>query len=98
MGWSRNLGTVATEDLESRVATCTTVDSVDLVAKKFHTTPQLDEDERETLRDAVAMARSGLVQLGGRGDVYIGGQVTHLPDGSTQYSVSATVTVTKPKP
>jgi|HubBroStandDraft_6_1064221.scaffolds.fasta_scaffold343064_2 hypothetical protein len=97
MGFSRNLGTVNSEDLKRVAVAATTTEEVDLVNKKFITNPQLGPEEQSILEDAVAMAHAGLVGLGGSGDVHLGGSHNVLPNGDTQRSISVTITTTTPK-
>ncbi len=97
MPFSRNLGSVTIDNLADMARAATHVTTVDMVKREFLETSQLDEDDQKVLTDAVDMAHAGLVALGGAGDVHLGGQVTIQPDGSTQRSITATVTVTTPK-
>jgi hypothetical protein len=97
MGWSRDLGLVATDEVEAKAKEATTVFTADPVSRTFLETSQLTEREAHTLPLAVAAAKAAVEKLGGKAHVWLGGQCAVNPDGTTTTSVSASVSVTTAK-
>lgn len=98
MGWSRDLGILTVEDVDAKVAEVTSVEVIDMVAKKFTRESQLAEREQASVADVAAMAKAGITQLGGKAHVHLSASVNiGTEDGATTRSISATVTVVTPR-